>query len=65
MDQNTNKSNLLHSCILSLFDILPHTLCGETFHKLLSKLIAKGYDKTFFFNRVYERDFQRFNCYLR
>lgn len=65
MDQNTNKNNLLHSCILSLFDILPHTLKNETFHLLLAKFIAKGYEKKYFFDRIYERDFRRFNCYLR
>lgn len=89
--QNENKSNLLHSCILNLFDMLTPTDCqgnsgsgilgqsslmsnsgyGNTglnqqiLNKLYNRLVERNHAKTVFFDNKYERDFRKFNKYLK
>ena len=40
-------------------------LSSNLLSKLYNKLIEKGYAKTVFFDKAYERDFRKFNKYLK
>ena len=54
---NDNKKNLLHSCILSLFDLIVHSLQPDTISKLLKKLVKRGYADSVFLKQEYMTDF--------
>lgn len=60
--ENPNKRNLLHSCILSLFDMLPSSLAQDVLVKLVQKIRHHANDV--FLKKEYEKDFKRFNLHL-
>jgi len=89
--QNENKGNLLHSCILNLFDMLTPADCqgnsgggilgqsalmnnsgygntglsSQLLNKLYNRLVERNHAKDVFFDSKYERDFRKFNKYLK
>ena len=46
--ENTNKNNMLGSCILSLLDTLVESLDIQQLHKLLKRYVMLGYHKKLF-----------------
>lgn len=55
--ENPNKRNLLHSCILSLFDLITNQMHQETMNQLLLYLVKRGYAETVFLHPDYRNDF--------
>jgi hypothetical protein len=45
---NTNKNNMLGSCILSLLDTLVESLDSQQLYKLLKRYVQLGYHKKIF-----------------
>jgi len=64
---NPRKGNMLHSCILALFDTMatPQQLIPKTFAALVDHLRRKNFVQSVFFNDAYKRDFLRFNVELQ
>jgi len=63
--ENPNKKNLLHSCILSLFDMLPNVLQPDLFHKLMKRLVERGHATNVFLSKEFEKDFRKFNYHVQ
>jgi len=55
--ENPNKRNLLHSCILSMFELIVNQMHHETLNQLLLYLIKRGYADTVFLHPDYRHDF--------
>ena len=55
--ENPNKRNLLHSCILSLFDLIANQMHQETMNQLLLYLVKRGYAESVFIHPDYRNDF--------
>ena len=55
--ENPNKKNLLHSCILSLFEMLPEVMQSDLFNKLMKRFVERGHATNVFLNKEYEKDF--------
>lgn len=52
---NSNKGNLLHSCILDLFEFL-----SKEYNKKITLHFMENYELSMFKNPLYEKDFKNF-----
>lgn len=62
--ENTNKNNMLGSCILSLLDTLVESLDNQQLTKLLKRYVVLGYHKKLFQHPDYRKNFKRLNQQL-
>lgn len=53
--ENQNKGNLLHSCILELFEYL-----SKEYNKKITLYFMEQYENQLFKNPLYEKDFKNF-----